>query len=101
MGIGTSVRRAVRRQQEKLGPAIGRLQRTQYIESEGGYLREAIRQAPTGKGAASHQAPKDEKGNLRGASHLAPTGEGAASRQAPTGHYSGAAVRGVGVTRGK
>ena len=41
------MRPAVRRPQEKLGPAIGRPQRGQYIESEGGYLREAIRQAPT------------------------------------------------------
>ena len=56
------------------------------IELEGGYLREARRQEPSGEGAASHQAPTDKKGNLRGASHLAPTGEGAASRQAPTGH---------------
>ena len=52
---------AVRSPQEKLGPAIGRPQRGQYIESEGGYLREASRQAPTGEGAAIHQAPTDEK----------------------------------------
>ena len=56
------------------------------IELEGGYLCEASRQAPTGEGAAIHQAPTDENGNLRGASHLEPTGEGAASRQAPTRH---------------
>ena len=61
MGMGTSVRPAVRRPQEKVGPAIRRPQTGQYIESDGGYLREAIRQAPTGEGAARRQAPKDER----------------------------------------
>ena len=61
MGMGSSVRPAVRRPQENLGPAIGRPQRGQYIELEGRYLREAIRQAPTGEGAAIHQAPTDER----------------------------------------
>ena len=61
MGMVTSVCPAVRLPQEKLGPAIGRPQRGQYIESEGGYLREASRQAPTGEGAASRQAPTDKR----------------------------------------
>ena len=61
MGMGTSVRPAVRRPQEKLGTAIGSPQRGQYIELEGGYLHEASRQAPTGEGVASRQAPTDER----------------------------------------
>ena len=86
---GDGILRAVSqgRPQEKLGPAIGRPQRGQYlgmgtsvrpanganrrswgqptgthsgmIESEGGYLREASRQATTGEGAASRQVPTD------------------------------------------
>ena len=52
---------------------------------------------PSDKPSGAHRL----KGNLRGAKHSEPTGEGGASRQAPTGHYSGAAVSGVGVTRGK
>ena len=59
-GMGSSVQPDVRRPQEKLGPAIRRTQRGKYIESQGGYLREASRQAPTGEGAASHQAPTDK-----------------------------------------
>ena len=83
MGMGSSVRPAVRHPQEKQGTAIGRPQRGKYlglgtsvrpangahrrnwgqpsgahrgmIESEGGYLREASRQAPTGEGAASQR----------------------------------------------
>ena len=31
------------------------------MDSEGGYLREASRQAPTGEGVASRQAPTDER----------------------------------------
>ena len=61
MGMGSYVRPAVRRPQEKLGPAIGSQQRRQYIDLEEEYLREASRQAPAGEGAASHQAPKDER----------------------------------------
>ena len=48
MGMGSSVRPAVRSPQEKLGPAIRRPHRGQYIESEGVYLCEKSRQEPTG-----------------------------------------------------
>ena len=61
VGMGSSVRPAVRLPQEKLGTDIGCPQKGQYIELEGGYLRAASRQAPTGEGAASHQAPTEER----------------------------------------
>ena len=60
MGMGTFVRPAVRHPQEKLGTAIGRLQRGKCIESEGGYLPEASCQVRIGEGAASRQAHTDE-----------------------------------------
>ena len=58
------------------------------MELEGGYLRAASRQAPTGEAGASHRAPIEGKTdgdeNLRAASHQAPTVESGASHRAPT-----------------
>ena len=55
------------------------------IESEGGYLREASRQAPTGEGVASHHAPT-EKGTLRGAAIRRPQEKVRPAIALPTGH---------------
>ena len=61
MGVETSVRPAVRRPQEKVGPSIWRPQTGRYIELGGGYLHDTSLQEPTGEGTSSRQAPTDEK----------------------------------------
>ena len=111
--MGSSVWPAVRRPQEKLGPAIGRPQRGKYlgmgtsvrpangahrrswgqpsgshrgmIESEGGYLREASRQAPTGEGAASQRRPQKRETSV-GPAIRRPQEKVRPAIVAPTGH---------------
>ena len=66
MAMGTSMGPAVRRPQEKVGPAIRSPQTGQFIELDGGNLRGASRQAPTGEGGSRRQAPTDERENYVG-----------------------------------